>query len=58
MPNVFSLPNEGWNNAYANLEIAISNISDNIHYIGLASRGRNAFMHSFQSKLAPVLGLV
>ena len=58
VPNTFSLPNVGWNKAYANLEIAISNYSDNIHYIDLASRGRNAFIQSFENKLAPVLAVV
>ena len=58
VPNTFSLPNVGWNNAYAKLEIDISNYSDNIHYIDLASRGRNAFMQCFEDKLVPVLGVV
>ena len=58
VPNMFSLPNVGWNNAYTNLETAISKISDNIHYIDLASRGRNAFMQSFEDKLVSVLGVV
>ena len=58
VPNTFSLPNVGWNDAYAKLEIDISNYSDNIHYIDLASRGRNALMQSFENKLAPVLAVV
>ena len=58
VPNTFSLPNVGWNDAYAKLEIDVSNYSDNIHYIDLASRGRNAFMQSFENKLAPVLAVV
>ena len=58
VPNMFSLPNVGWNNAYTNLETAISRISDNIHYIDLASRGRNAFMQRFEDKLVPVLGVI
>ena len=48
VPNMFSLPNVGWNKAYANLEIVISNYSHNIHYIDLASRGRNEFMQNFE----------
>ena len=58
VPNMFSLPNVGWSNAYTNLETAISKISDNIHYINLASRGRSAFMQSFENKFVSVLGVV
>ena len=58
VPNTFDLSKLGLNNVYAKLETASSNISDNIYYIDLASRRRIAFMQSFESKFAHVLGVV
>ena len=54
---MFNLPNIEWNKVYANLEIALSSITD-VVVVDLAGRGWIAFMQRFVSKLAPVLEVV
>ena len=54
---MFNLPNIEWNKVYANLEIALSSITDIICYIDLTGGGQIAFMQRFESKIASILGV-